>query len=101
MPRQKGTKNTRQSIIDEIVKKHALGASLKLLAAEYAKPFKTIKNMITRENNKVRRQAEGLQPKKSRGKKPAISLSEYKYENKRLKMENELLRDFLRAAGRK
>lgn len=37
---------------------------------------------------------------KVRGRKPAKTLSEYKYENKRLKMENELLRDFLRLTGR-
>ena len=38
---------------------------------------------------------------KMRGRKPAKTLAEYKYENKRLKMENELLRDFLRSIGRK
>ena len=38
---------------------------------------------------------------KARGRKPAKTLAEYKYENKRLKMENELLRDFLRSIGRK
>lgn len=38
---------------------------------------------------------------KVRGRKPAKTLQEYKYENKRLKMENELLRDFLQFAGRK
>ena len=32
---------------------------------------------------------------KMRGRKPAKTLAEYKYENKRLRMENELLRDFL------
>ena len=32
---------------------------------------------------------------KQRGRKPAKTLQEYKYENNRLKMENELLRDFL------
>ena len=32
---------------------------------------------------------------KARGRKPARTLQEYKDENKRLKMENELLRDFL------
>jgi gentisate 1,2-dioxygenase len=101
MHRQKGTLNTPQSIIDEIVTKHRNGETIKLLSAEYAKPFKTIKNMCTRENNKMRRQKEGLEPKRSRGRKPAVSLAEYKYENKRLKMENELLRDFLHAAGRK
>ena len=32
---------------------------------------------------------------KARGRKPAKTLQEYKHENKRLKMEVELLRDFL------
>ncbi len=34
---------------------------------------------------------------KQRGRKPAKTLAEYKYENKRLQMENELLRDFLQS----
>ena len=38
---------------------------------------------------------------KQRGRKPAKTLREYKYENKRLKMENELLRDFLQSTERK
>ena len=38
---------------------------------------------------------------KTRGRKPAKTLAEYQYENKRLKVENELLRDFLRSIGRK
>ena len=38
---------------------------------------------------------------KQRGRKPAKTLQEYKYENKRLKMENELLRDFLQSTERK
>ena len=37
---------------------------------------------------------------KQRGRKPAKTLAEYKYENKRLKMENELLRDFLQCVER-
>ena len=39
---------------------------------------------------------------KARGRKPAKTLAEYKYkyENKRLKMENELLRDFLQSTER-
>ena len=32
---------------------------------------------------------------------PAMTLQEYKYENKRLKMENVLLRDFITLMGRK
>ena len=38
---------------------------------------------------------------KERVRKPAKTLQEYKYENKRLKMENELLRDFLSLTERK
>ena len=38
---------------------------------------------------------------KQRGRKPAKTLAEYKYETKRLKMENELLRDFLQSIERK
>jgi len=37
---------------------------------------------------------------KRRGHKPAETLTEYKRENQRLKMENELLRDFLRLTER-
>ena len=38
---------------------------------------------------------------KQRGRKPAKTLQEYKCENKRLKMEVELLRDFLQSVERK
>lgn len=41
-----------------------------------------------------RKKANKVVPK-PRGRKPAKTLQEYKYENKRLKMENELLRDFI------
>ena len=37
---------------------------------------------------------------KFRGRKPAKTLQEYKYENKRLKMEVELLQDFLQSTER-
>jgi hypothetical protein len=100
MHRQKGTPNTPQVIIDEIIEKHREGKTLRELAVEYEKPYKTIKSMIWRENNKKRKQAVGVFPNKQRGRKPAKTLQEYKYENKRLKMENELLRDFLYLAGR-
>ena len=45
-----------------------------------------------------RKEQQGLP--KQRGRKPAKTLQEYKYENKRLKMENELLRDFLSLTGK-
>ena len=75
---------------------------MKSLSEEYGKPFKTIKNMCTRENNKEQRKAAELCPTKQRGRKAeVVTLQEYKYVNKRLKMENELLRDFLYLAVRK
>ena len=43
----------------------------------------------------LRARKNGTAIPKFRTRKPAKTLQEYKYENKRLKMENELLRDFL------
>jgi hypothetical protein len=55
-----------------------------------------VKELLKRERRKE------LQGKsKLRGRKPAKTLAEYKYENKQLKMENELLRDFLQSTERK
>lgn len=97
MHRQKGTRNTPQSIKDEIVRKHEAGATVRELAEEYGRTFKTIKGMLYRERRKKRQ----LNLPKQRGRKPAKTLQEYKNENKRLKMENELLRDFLLLTERK
>ena len=94
MHRQKGTPNIPQTIKDEIVRKHADGVSVRELAEAYDKPFKTIKGMLYREGLKRR------EVPKQRGRKPAKTLQEYKYENKRLKMEVELLRDFLSLTGK-
>ena len=55
-----------------------------------------IHHLLSRERKK---DTQGIP--KSRGRKPAKTLTEYKYENKRLRMENELLRDFLRSTERK
>lgn len=54
-----------------------------------------IHNLLNRERKK---EIQGIP--KQRGRKPAKTLQEYKYENKRLKMENELLRDFLLLTGK-
>ncbi len=54
-----------------------------------------VHELLKRERKK---EAHGIP--KSRGRKSAKTLAEYKYENKRLKMENELLRDFLRLTER-
>ena len=53
------------------------------------KDKEVVREALKRERRKTK------QIPKARGRKPAKTLQEYKYENKRLKMENELLRDFL------
>ena len=55
-----------------------------------------VKELMKRERKKA---TAGIP--KQRGRKPAKTLQEYKYENKRLKMEVELLRDFLSLTERK
>ena len=57
---------------------------------------KVVWNLLYRERQK---EIQGIP--KFRSRKPAKTLQEYKYENKRLKMENELLRDFLSLTERK
>ena len=54
-----------------------------------------IHNLLKRQRRKA---VKGLT--KFRGRKPAKTLQEYKYENRRLKMEVELLRDFLQSMER-
>ena len=55
-----------------------------------------VKRLLERERKK---ELPGIP--KQRGRKPAKTLAEYKYENKRLKMEVELLRDFLSLTERR
>ena len=55
-----------------------------------------VHNLLKRERKK---ELKGI--RKQRSRKPAKTLQEYKYENKRLKMEVELLRDFLLLTERK
>jgi predicted DNA-binding ArsR family transcriptional regulator len=54
--------------------------------------YRPVHSLLKRERKKELR---GIP--KQRGRKPAKTLQEYKYENKRLKMEVELLRDFLQS----
>lgn len=55
-----------------------------------------IHNLLKRQRGKAKK---GMP--KFRGRKPAKTLQEYKYENKRLKMEVKLLQDFLQSTGGK
>ena len=55
-----------------------------------------VHNLLKRQRRKA---VKGMP--KFRGRKPAKTLQEYKYENKRLKMEVKLLQDFLQSTERK
>ena len=94
MPGIKGMKKYPQEIKEKIVKEIYDGATQRELSRKYNISRYAIKCWI------------GVRPKvsaipKQRGRKPAKTLQENKYENKRLKMENELLRDFLSLTERK
>lgn len=90
----KGMKKYPTSIRIEVKKKFDEGQSVCSLSKEYGISRWAIRTWcgLTKQANEV---------PKARGRKPAKTLQEYKCENKRLKMENELLRDFLSLTERK
>ena len=87
---KKGMKKYPVGVREEVVARIRAGESQRALSQEYGISRYAIQCWLK----------EPVLPK-ARGRKPAKTLAEYKYENKRLKMENELLRDFLRSIGRK
>ena len=92
----KRTYNKIQHLLPIIQEKLATGMTQEEVAKELGLTGKkAIKNLLNRERKK---ELAGIP--KVRGRKPARTLQEYKYENKRLKMENELLRDFMQFTER-
>ena len=89
-----GIKKYPIEIREKIIKEYNSGKSQKQLSREYGISRYVIQCWI------------GARPEKNviskqRKRKPAKTLQEYKYENEKLKMENELLRDFLLFMERK
>lgn len=88
----------------EMLAMRAAGYTRQEIANHFGLEKEQVKNWINRYNREQSRIAAGL-PVKRRGgprkKDASISIEEYKYEIQRLKMENNLLRDFLRLAGRR
>lgn len=79
-----------------IIEKQAQGMSQRAIEEELGlEGDRPIHNLLKRERRKERERP------KQRGRKAAVTLQEYKNENKRLNMENELLRNFLQCTGRK
>ena len=93
MPR--GYQKMRE-LLPVIEKKLACGMSQREIEKELGLAGdRPIHNLLKRE-----RRRKNTLPK-YRGRKPAVTLQEYKYENKRLKQENDMLRDFLQSLGRR
>ena len=93
-----------QGLREEIVKMSAEGKTQREIAEYFGfKDKYVVKGYLKRERRKERAQSYGILPHR-RGRLPKgnpVTESEKDNEIKRLRMENELLRDFLRAAGRK
>ena len=89
MSGKKGMKKYPQGIRETVISRIREGESQKAMSREYGISRWAIQSWLK----------ESIIPKQ-RGRKPAKTLAEYKYENKRLKMENELLRDFLQCVER-
>ena len=94
MSGKKGMRKYPEGIREKIREKYKNGQSVSSLSKEYGISRWAIQSWcgLTAQSEIIPKQ---------RGRKPAKTLQEYKYENKRLKMEVELLRDFLSLTERK
>lgn len=94
MPKRRYTKI--QALFPVIEAKLAEGKSKREIEKELGlEGDRPIHNLLKRERKK---EVRGIP--KARGRKAAKTLAEYKYGNQRLKMGNELLRDFLQSTER-
>jgi len=94
-----------KSFESEILAMRAAGKTRQEIAQSLGLEKEQIKNWINRYNREQARLNAGLPPKK-RGRpckeaEPRDIVAVQAYEIERLKMENKLLRDFLRSGGRK
>lgn len=95
-----------QALLPEIKDMLAEGKSQREVAEYYGFPDKqVVKELLKRERRKERKLEAGIIPRpKGRPRKdtaPRDIVAEQAYEIRRLRMENQLLRDFLHCTGRK
>ena len=95
-----------QALLPEIKTMLAEGKTQREVAEYYGFQDKqVVKRMLERERRKERKLEAGIIPRpKGRPRKDAVPrdiVAEQAYELQRLRMENKLLRDFLRCTGRK
>ena len=95
-----------QKWLPEIKAMLAKGKTQREVAEYYGfRDKQVVKELLKRERRKERKLEAGIIPRpKGRPRKNAVPrdiIAEQAYEIRRLRMENELLRDFLRSTGRK
>ena len=94
-----------QEIEPEIMSMRKAGQTLREIAEHFGLEKRQLENLVNRHNRRQKRIEAGIMPRpKGRPRKdapPRDMLAEQAYEINRLKMENKLLRDFLRLTGRK
>jgi transposase len=92
-----------KAVENEIHAMRAEGKTRQEIADEFGLTKKQVKDLITRHNRRQTAIEEGKMPTaQGRPRARARTAEEEKaYELKQLRMENELLRDFLRLAGRR
>lgn len=98
MSGRKGMKQYPQSIKEEIRKQIAAGRSQREISQKYGISRYSIQSWCGLRPETQLRQIAPLPKGRSKANK---TIEDYVKENRRLKMENELLRDFLRSIGRK
>jgi transposase len=90
---------------NEIIAMREAGKSRREIAECLGLEMQQVKGWVTRYNQRQAKLAAGILPRpKGRPRKaapPQDMVAEQAYEIQRLKMENKLLRDFLRLTGRK
>ena len=85
-----------QELLPEVKRLKESGYTYRQIAEKFGlSDGEVVRELLKRERRKA---AQGVSTR--RGRKPAKTLQEYKRENKRLKMEVELLRDFLSLTGK-
>jgi transposase len=88
-------------IIEEVLRMKAQGMTHRAIGEEYGLTMIQIKKLVERDRKSKRMLPKPSRPKGRPRKRPLTVEENYNQEIKRLKMEVELLRSFLQAAGRR
>lgn len=90
-----------KGIESEILEMKAKGKTNREIAEHFELEKEQIKGVVKRYNRKQAKQGLPREQNKITQKEEKRNIEYYKRENKRLEMENELMKDFLRLTGRK